>query len=277
MTDMIKVSKVSKAFGENVALSQISFTVEEGTIFGFLGPSGSGKTTLIRILTNQLFSDSGESYLLGKSSRELEPADFEALGIVSDQSGFFEKLTLYKNMQAYAKFYGVGKERVDDLLQQVGLYDSRHTVAERLSTGMKQRLFLARALINRPRLLFLDEPTSGLDPATSMKIHKLLEELREQGTTIFLTTHDMAEASLLCNRIALLHRGQLVESGRPDELIRRYTTTKQLKIIDNGGNERLLTFSDVQPSDLETAFSVHSCEPNLADIFIALTGEQLHD
>ncbi|MFA9414762.1 MULTISPECIES: ABC transporter ATP-binding protein [unclassified Streptococcus] len=274
---MIQVSKVSKAFGENVALSQISFTVEEGTIFGFLGPSGSGKTTLIRILTNQLLSDSGESYLLGKSSRELEPADFEALGIVSDQSGFFEKLTLYKNMQAYAKFYGVGKERVDDLLQQVGLYDCRHTVAERLSTGMKQRLFLARALINRPRLLFLDEPTSGLDPATSMKIHKLLEELREQGTTIFLTTHDMAEASLLCNRIALLHRGQLVESGRPDELIRRYTTTKQLKIIDNVGNERLLTFSDVQPSDLETAFSVHSCEPNLADIFIALTGEQLHD
>lgn len=277
MADMIQVSQVSKAFGEKVALSQISFTVEEGTIFGFLGPSGSGKTTLIRILTNQLLSDSGESYLLGKSSRELVPADFETLGIVSDQSGFFEKLTLYKNMQVYAKFYGVGKERVDDLLHQVGLYDSRYTVAERLSTGMKQRLFLARALINRPRLLFLDEPTSGLDPATSLRIHKLLEELREQGTTIFLTTHDMAEASLLCNRIALLHRGKLVEAGRPDELIRRYTTTRQLRLVDDLGNERVLPFSALQPSDLETAFSVHSCEPNLADIFITLTGEKLHD
>jgi len=176
---MIKVERVTKRFGDNIALNQISFSINEGEIFGFLGPSGSGKTTMIKILTGQLNSDKGQTELLGKVSEKLTPADLEQIGLVSDTSGFYEKLSLYKNLQAYAKLYGKPNARVDEVLKQVDLYDSKNLAAEKLSTGMKQRMFLARALINKPQVLFLDEPTSGLDPTTSKKIHELFGAIRK--------------------------------------------------------------------------------------------------
>ncbi|HEM5485204.1 TPA: ABC transporter ATP-binding protein, partial [Streptococcus suis] len=187
---MITVQHIYKQFGDKVALDNISFDIQEGQIFGFLGPSGSGKTTMIKIITGQLPADSGKSYLLGKESALLLPEDFEAMGLVSDSSGFFEKMTLENNLLFYAKFFGVSSKEVEVILQKVGLLDSKKTIAEKLSTGMKQRMLLARALINSPKVLFLDEPTSGLDPTTSKRIHELLLELKGKGTTIFLTTHD---------------------------------------------------------------------------------------
>ena len=154
---MIVVKNVTKKFGQKVALEEISFEVKKGEIFGFLGPSGSGKTTMIKILTGQLNADNGQTELLGKVSEKLTPADLEQIGLVSDTSGFYEKLSLYKNLQAYAKLYGKPNARVDEVLKQVDLYDSKNLAAEKLSTGMKQRMFLARALINKPQVLFLDE------------------------------------------------------------------------------------------------------------------------
>ncbi|RKW13478.1 MAG: ABC transporter ATP-binding protein, partial [Catonella sp.] len=227
---IIEVQGLKKKFKEQEALAGIDFSIQEGEIFGFLGPSGSGKTTTINILTGQLEADAGTAHVLSKTVEDLKVEVLEQIGIVSDASGFYEKMSLYNNLKAYAMIFGVDMKKVDELLQKVGLYDSRNKVAEKLSTGMKQRMLLVRALINQPKLLFLDEPTSGLDPSTSRTIHDLLLELKAQGTTIFLTTHDMQEATLLCDRLALLHKGKLVEVGSPHEIIQKYNTDKKVRL-----------------------------------------------
>lgn len=272
---MIKVERVTKRFGDNIALNQISFSINEGEIFGFLGPSGSGKTTMINILTGQLQANSGNTELLGKDSQKLLPSDFEELGLVSDTSGYYEKLSLYNNLLLFARLYGVSKSRIEEILKQVGLYDSKDTPAEKLSTGMRQRMLLARALINYPKVLFLDEPTSGLDPTTSKKIHKLLQELKERGTTIFLTTHDMNEATLLCDNLALLNKGDLIEQGSPGEIIQKYNTEKNVAVTYSDSTKKVVRFEDLQQEDYKKIMTIHSCEPTLEDIFIKLTGEKL--
>ena len=274
---MIVVKNVTKKFGQKVALEEISFEVNKGEIFGFLGPSGSGKTTMIKILTGQLNADSGQTELLGKVSEKLTPADLEQIGLVSDTSGFYEKLSLYKNLQAYAKLYGKPNSRVDEVLKQVDLYDSKNLAAEKLSTGMKQRMFLARALINKPKVLFLDEPTSGLDPTTSKKIHELLLDLKEAGTTIFLTTHDMNEATLLCDRLSLLNRGHLIEYGTPSSIIQKYNHEKKVQLTFVDETQTEITFEELGQTDLAQVVAIHSCEPTLEEIFIQLTGEKLND
>ena len=274
---MIVVKNVTKKFGQKVALEEISFEVNKGEIFGFLGPSGSGKTTMIKILTGQLNADSGQTELLGKVSEKLTPADLELIGLVSDTSGFYEKLSLYKNLQAYAKLYGKPNARVDEVLKQVDLYESKNLAAEKLSTGMKQRMFLARALINKPQVLFLDEPTSGLDPTTSKKIHELLLELKEAGTTIFLTTHDMNEATLLCDRLSLLNRGHLIEYGTPASIIQKYNHEKKVQLTFADETHTQITFEELGQTDLAQVVAIHSCEPTLEEIFIQLTGEKLND
>ena len=275
--NMINVKNVTKKFNQKVALEEISFEVNKGEIFGFLGPSGSGKTTMIKILTGQLNADSGQTELLGKVSEKLTPADLEQIGLVSDTSGFYEKLSLYKNLQAYAKLYGKPNSRVDEVLKQVDLYDSKNLAAEKLSTGMKQRMFLARALINKPQVLFLDEPTSGLDPTTSKKIHELLLDLKEAGTTIFLTTHDMNEATLLCDRLSLLNRGHLIEYGTPSSIIQKYNHEKKVQLTFADETQTEITFEELGQTDLAQVVAIHSCEPTLEEIFIQLTGEKLND
>lgn len=277
MTAIIEVANLVKTFGQQRALDGISFRIQEGEIFGFLGPSGSGKTTTINILTGQLLADSGQAKVFGKAAASLDSQDLAQIGIVSDTSGFYEKLTLYKNLQVYSKWHGVTNERVDELLKQVGLYESKDKPAEKLSTGMKQRMLLARALINKPKFLFLDEPTSGLDPSTSRKIHELLLDLKAQGTTIFLTTHDMQEATLLCDRVALLYQGKLVEEGRPSNLIQAHYQDKRVRVVYRDGREEELSYQElVHLTSVDTIETIHSCEPTLEDIFIALTGGVLH-
>ena len=274
---MITVEKITKRFGNKTALNQIQFNVEKGEIFGFLGPSGAGKTTLINILTGQLKADEGTTQLLGKDTKDLTPEDLAHIGLVGDSSGYYEKLSLEKNLIVYAKIYGLPNSRVDEVLEQVGLLESKKTIAEKLSTGMRQRMFLARALLNRPELLFLDEPTSGLDPMTSKKIHRLLEELKAAGTTIFLTTHDMVEATEMCNRISLLNQGDLVEIGTPRDIIQKYNKEKRVKVTYMDHSEQVMAFEDLKDQDMTQVELIHSMEPTLEDIFIQLTGEKLND
>ena len=274
---MITVEKITKRFGNKTALNQIQFNVDKGEIFGFLGPSGAGKTTLINILTGQLKADQGTTQLLGKDTKDLTPEDLARIGLVGDSSGYYEKLSLEKNLIVYAKIYGLPNSRVDEVLEQVGLLESKKTIAEKLSTGMRQRMFLARALLNRPELLFLDEPTSGLDPMTSKKIHRLLEELKAAGTTIFLTTHDMVEATEMCNRISLLNQGDLVEIGTPRDIIQKYNKEKRVKVTFMDHSEKVMAFEDLKDQDMTQVELIHSMEPTLEDIFIQLTGEKLND
>ena len=274
---MITVEKITKRFGNKTALNQIQFNVEKGEIFGFLAPSGAGKTTLINILTGQLKADEGTTQLLGKDTKNLTPEDLTRIGLVGDSSGYYEKLSLEKNLIVYAKIYGLPNSRVDEVLEQVGLLESKKTIAEKLSTGMRQRMFLARALLNRPELLFLDEPTSGLDPMTSKKIHRLLEELKAAGTTIFLTTHDMVEATEMCDRISLLNQGDLVEIGTPRDIIQKYNKEKRVKVTFVDHSVQVMAFEDLKDQDMTQVELIHSMEPTLEDIFIQLTGEKLND
>lgn len=274
---VIKADNLGKSFGSFKAISSLTFEVNKGEILGFLGPSGSGKTTTINILTGQLTPDQGQSSILGKSSTNLNEEDLTNIGLITENSGYYEKLSLYDNLLFFAKLYDVPQGDLDDLMKRVGLYDRRKTLAEKLSTGMKQRMLLVRAIINKPQVLFLDEPTSGLDPSTSKSIHELIKELQAEGTTIFLTTHDMHEATILCDKIVLLNKGQIVEAGTPSDLIQKYNTDKRVKITYQSGKEDYLSFSELgQVSQTDDILTIHSCEPTLEDVFIQLTGGKLN-
>lgn len=274
---VIKADNLGKSFGSFKAISSLTFEVNKGEILGFLGPSGSGKTTTINILTGQLTPDRGQSSILGKSSTNLNEEDLANIGLITENSGYYEKLSLYDNLLFFAKLYDVPQGDLDDLMKRVGLYDRRKTLAEKLSTGMKQRMLLVRAIINKPQVLFLDEPTSGLDPSTSQSIHELIKELQAEGTTIFLTTHDMHEATILCDKIVLLNKGQIVEAGTPGDLIQKYNTDKRVKITYQSGKEDYLSFSELgQVSQTDDILTIHSCEPTLEDVFIQLTGGKLN-
>ncbi len=274
---VIKADNLCKSFGSFKAISSLTFEVNKGEILGFLGPSGSGKTTTINILTGQLTPDQGQSSILGKSSTNLNEEDLTNIGLITENSGYYEKLSLYDNLLFFAKLYDVPQGDLDDLMKRVGLYDRRKTLAEKLSTGMKQRMLLVRAIINKPQVLFLDEPTSGLDPSTSQSIHELIKELQAEGTNIFLTTHDMHEATILCDKIVLLNKGQIVEAGTPSDLIQKYNTAKRVKITYQSGKEDYLSFSELgQVSQTDDILTIHSCEPTLEDVFIQLTGGKLN-
>lgn len=274
---VIKADNLGKSFGSFKAISSLTFEVNKGEILGFLGPSGSGKTTTINILTGQLTPDQGQSSILGKSSTNLNEEDLANIGLITENSGYYEKLSLYDNLLFFAKLYDVPQGDLDNLMKRVGLYDRRKTLAEKLSTGMKQRMLLVRAIINKPQVLFLDEPTSGLDPSTSQSIHELIKELQAEGTTIFLTTHDMHEATILCDKIVLLNKGQIVEAGTPGDLIQKYNTDKRVKITYQSGKEDYLSFSELgQVSQTDDILTIHSCEPTLEDVFIQLTGGKLN-
>lgn len=274
---VIKADNLGKSFGSFKAISSLTFEVNKGEILGFLGPSGSGKTTTINILTGQLTPDQGQSSILAKSSTNLNEEDLANIGLITENSGYYEKLSLYDNLLFFAKLYDVPQGDLDDLMKRVGLYDRRKTLAEKLSTGMKQRMLLVRAIINKPQVLFLDEPTSGLDPSTSQSIHELIKELQAEGTTIFLTTHDMHEATILCDKIVLLNKGQIVEAGTPSDLIQKYNTARRVKITYQSGEENYLSFSELgQISQTDDILTIHSCEPTLEDVFIQLTGGKLN-
>lgn len=274
---VIKADNLGKSFGSFKAISSLTFEVNKGEILGFLGPSGSGKTTTINILTGQLTPDQGQSSILGKSSTNLNEEDLTNIGLITENSGYYEKLSLYDNLLFFAKLYDVPQGDLDDLMKRVGLFDRRKTLAEKLSTGMKQRMLLVRAIINKPQVLFLDEPTSGLDPSTSKSIHELIKELQAEGTTIFLTTHDMHEATILCDKIVLLNKGQIVEAGTPSDLIQKYNTAKRVKITYQSGEENYLSFSELgQVGQTDDILTIHSCEPTLEDVFIQLTGGKLN-
>ena len=220
---MIKMENVEKRFGQHTVLSDVNFNVKEGEIFGLLGPSGAGKTTIINILTNQLKEDSG--------SKEVKALPHE-IGIMLDIGGLYTHLNCLENLNLYAGIYGLPKSKPMEVLEKVGLRDSAKKTVSTLSRGMTQRLALARAILYSPKLLFLDEPTSALDPGTSKGVCQLLQGLREQGTTIFLTTHNMDEALKLCDRIALLYDGKIIEQGNPVEICERYAAVRTVPDLE---------------------------------------------
>ena len=277
MKETIKVNNLTKKFNNNLALNNLTFVVHTGEIFGFLGPSGAGKSTTIKILTGQLSHDGGDITILGQTPNTFQKIANQ-VGVVSDTSGFYEKLSIYDNLLAYCKLFSVTRTRLNTLLKQVNLYNQRKTIVEKASTGMKQRFLLVRAIIHQPKLLFLDEPTSGLDPTTTKKIHELLTNLKKSGTTIFLTTHNMYEATLLCDHLVLLNNGKVVEQGTPKNLITKYNSEKKVTLTYKNGTNEIIPFIKLKTvDDFSKIETIHSCEPSLNDIFVTLTGGELND
>ena len=275
MTNIIKVNQLTKIFGNTKALDHCDLEVKKGEIFGYLGPSGAGKTTTIKLLTGQLHSDGGEITVLGKNP--FSPEIRHQIGIMSDMSGLYEKMTVYENLDIFADIYGITdkKRKIEKALASVELLDAGKKKVEKLSRGMKQRLVFARTIIHSPKLLFLDEPTANLDPATADEIRALIRQLNDNGTTVFLTTHNMEEADELCHRIALLNKGKIVECGSPEELKLKYSRKKVVITSTDGTKEIPLDKSDIihELEGTGDLLMIHSEEPSLRDVFLTLTKE----
>ena len=220
---MINVQNLEKSYGEHKVLSDVSFQVKDQEIFALLGPSGAGKTTIINILTQQLDPDGG-IVEVNASPKEL--------GLMFDQGGLYPNLSCLDNLNLYARIYEVPLSNVREILRSVGLLDSAKKRVTTLSRGMTQRLALARAILCKPKLLILDEPTSALDPGTARGICKLLQSIRQQGTTIFLTTHNMDEALKLCDRVALLNNGEIVTQGAPIDLCEQHNAMRTVPDLE---------------------------------------------
>ena len=280
---MIKAKGICKSFADREVLSGIDLDIKPGTVFGLLGPSGAGKTTLIRIITGQLDFENGEANVLGKNVSELTGEDKKKIGIMMDNHGLYERMSCADNLKIFAGIYGVPISEIEKTLEAVGLGDAAKKPAMKLSKGMRARLQLARVLMISPKLLFLDEPTSGLDPVTMKYIHKLILEQKEKGCTVFLTTHNMEEATVLCDEVALLNEGKIIERGAPEQVCRKYNHQKKIKIHlttgedielehDRGSSERIMKL--MSEGRIET---IHSSEPTLETVFIELTGRKLEN
>lgn len=278
MKNELIMKDVSISFDGKKALDQLSFEVYENEIFGFLGPSGAGKTTTIKLLTRQLKAESGRIELFGEEISQVASETFEKIGILSDNSGAYERFSLYDNIKFFADIRKVNHARIDELLKRVGLYEDRNKKMKSLSRGMTQRALIVQAVLHKPKLLFLDEPTAALDPSTTKEIHKMLLELNNEGTTIFLTTHRMEEADQLCDRIAFLNKGHIIESGCPDDLKVKYAKNKMEAVFKEAGKiefdksaDSLFKLAEVAKND--ELITLHTIEPTIEDIFLELTRE----
>jgi len=214
----IEVQNLIRDYDGVRAVNGISFTVQPGEIFGFLGPNGAGKTTTIRILTWRLRPTSGSAKVMGcdvvEQRQQLKPL----IGVVFESQNIYERLSGRENLRFSARLYRVNKRRVEEVLEQVGLFEKARQPVKDYSNGMKQRLVIARALLHKPRVLFLDEPTRGLDPNIAREIRDLIAGLAQEGKTVLLTTHYMEEADRLSNRIAIIDQGDIVAMDTPEKL-----------------------------------------------------------
>ncbi len=281
----IEAENLTFRYGDLTAVDGISFAVDEGEIFGFLGPNGAGKSTTVKLLSGQLKPKEGRATVLGVDIAR-HPKQVQAqIGVGFEISNHYEQLSAIDNLKLFARLFGVKNFDAEALLRRVGLGERGSDAVEKYSKGMKQRLMVARALVNSPKILFLDEPTEGLDPSSAQTIQNIIREERDRGATIFLTTHDMHEADVLSDEVAFIHNGQIVALDTPHNLKQQYgkraikaeiaapdgaLVTKEIVLDqeDTAGAVQSL-FRD------ERVVTIHSEEATLEDIFIHITGRGL--
>jgi ABC-2 type transport system ATP-binding protein len=285
MNNAIVAEKLTYHYGTLTAVNQISFPVGEGEILGFLGPNGAGKSTTVKMLTGQLLPAAGRAEILGLDVTKQPKAIQAQIGICFENANLYEPLTAISNLNLFAQLFGVKDFDADTLLERVGLGGKGHLRVETFSKGMRQRLMVARALVNRPRILFLDEPTTGLDPVSATTIQGIIREEQARGTTVFLTTHDMVEADKLSTCVAFINQGEIVALDTPHNLKQQYgrrALKAELLTADGRLETREINLDGPETADTvhqllaeEKIVTLHSEEATLEDIFIQITGRGL--
>jgi ABC-2 type transport system ATP-binding protein len=272
-------------YGDLTAVDHISFDVAEGEILGFLGPNGAGKSTTVKMLTGQIRPQEGTANLLGLDmARHTEEVQAQ-IGVCFEATNLYEQMNAVENLNLFAQLFGVKDFDPLALLQRIGLGGREKERVEGYSKGMKQRLMVARALVNRPRILFLDEPTEGLDPTSAETIRSIILEERERGATVFLTTHDMMEADKLSDRVAFINQGKIAALDTPHNLKQQYgRRALRAQVVSEGGaleNREIVMDRPETAQSIQDMFSreqvvtIHSEEASLEDIFIHITGRGL--
>jgi ABC-2 type transport system ATP-binding protein len=233
----IQTSQLSKSFGTITAVDNIFFTVNKSEIFGFLGPNGAGKTTTIRMLTGLLTPDSGKVFIDGFDIKKNPIRAKMRMGVIPETGNVYVDLTAKQNIILAGKFYGIGtkelEKRADRLLDEFGLYERKDDIVKTFSKGMKQRVNIASAVVHNPDILFLDEPTLGLDVQSQRLIRKIIKEMNQRGTTIFLTTHNIEEANIQCQRVGIINKGTIAAIDTPENLKRIFEETQSVEISFN--------------------------------------------
>ncbi len=281
----ISAQDLTFRYGDLLAVDHISFDVAEGEVLGFLGPNGAGKSTTVKMLTGQLRPVDGKAVLLGKDMTQHTKEVQADIGVSFETTNLYEKMSAIENLNLFAQLFGVKHFDAVALLEKVGLGGREKDRVANYSKGMKQRLMLARAMVNTPRILFLDEPTDGLDPVSSQTIHTIIREASDKGTTVFITTHDMVEADKLSDRVAFVNKGKIAALDKPAALKQQYgkralkvqvetpsgeTETREIN-LDESGTPR----SVEELFQNERVLTVHSEEATLEDIFVEITGRGL--
>lgn len=280
---MIKVEELKFSYGKDKQiLHGLNFEVKEGEIFGFLGPNGSGKSTTQKILNGVLKGYNGHVSLFGKEVEAYTESLYQKIGVLFEFPYLYANLSAIDNLEYFSSFYPKNQRR--DIYELLDLLAFKKEFINKpvlsYSKGMKQRISMARALVSNPKLLFLDEPTSGLDPSGAVLFRKIIEEERKKGTTIFLTTHNMLDADLMCNNVAFIADGKIMAIDSPKNLKMENSNNKiEVEFIQNGNRD--IKILDIQELESGIAFkydeilSVHSKEPTLEEVFIKYTGRML--
>ena len=281
----IVASDLTYNYGDLVAVDHIDFQIGRDEILGFLGPNGAGKTTTVKMLTGQLKPKSGEAKVLGFSVRDNVRKVQSRIGICFEETNLYEQMSARENLALFARLFNVNGFDPDRLLERVGLSGRGGDKVGNYSKGMKQRLMVARAILHKPEILFLDEPTDGLDPSSAESIRNVILEERDRGASVFLTTHNMAEADKLSDRVAFLNQGRIVALDTPHKLKQEYgRRTLIVEVVDQNGEleEKEITLdTEETPEQVRRLFTeyqistVHSKEATLEDIFIQITGRGL--
>lgn len=309
---VIEVQDLVKRYKSLLALDHLSLEVNQGDIFGLLGPNGSGKTTLINCMLALLNYDAGQINIFGQP---MTPAAYELkqqIGLVPQNPTVYNELTVYENIDYFASLYVSDKSKrrqlVEEAIDFVQLADFRKTLPQKLSGGLLRRLNLACGIAHKPRLLFLDEPTVAVDPQSRNRILEGIKELNQQGTTVVYTTHYMEEVEMICNRLAILDHGKLLQSGSSDEIISMSSIGETISVqifdlseelfkrfredpavssasyqngllslsIKNGQSYLLTLLETLEQAGLEP-MNISSKRPTLNDVFLEITGKELRD
>ena len=281
MTGVIEATGLIKRYGDLTAVNGVSLSVPEGSFFGIIGPNGAGKTTLLEMIEGIREPDEGEATIFGEKVWPRNPKLLPRMGVQLQASAFFERLTVEEQLQTFADLYGAGTDRVNAMIDLVGLEEKRKTRTEDLSGGQAQRLSIACSLVHDPEVLFLDEPTAALDPQARRNLWDLLRAVNDEGRTVILTTHYMDEAELLCDQIAIIDHGTILRTDRPRALIESLGAAYRILLDDTvmrADDARALTGVEAATVDNGTlALTTHQPAPVLAQLAErdALTGLQV--